>query len=225
MSAGPVISLSDPTELGVFLVNRGTGAGNAGQAFCQACAGRCGGVLWVPCLVGGDRRGPGIVITDGVGAGQGRQRVAASDRSQALWAVRALRGGLSAGRGGSGGHDEGQGHWQGDRRQLADHGVVAGDGGARRELVSSSSALPVRVRTKAGWTPVDTQLRLSGGRLSAVALPDDSVSFSAGGTSAAAEISDGAASLALWWPGTLPARWCRGHRRPTTTCFREWTCS
>jgi hypothetical protein len=72
-------------------------------------------------------------------------------------------------------------------------------------LVAASSAAPVRVRTRAGWTPVDTRLRLSGGRLAPRAVPGDSVSFSAGGSSPAAEVSAGASSLGLSWPGRLPA--------------------
>jgi hypothetical protein len=72
-------------------------------------------------------------------------------------------------------------------------------------LVASTNILPVRVKTNAGWVPVDTRLRLSGGRLAAVAVPGDTVSFSAGGTSVAARISDGKSSLGLFWPGTLPA--------------------
>ena len=72
-------------------------------------------------------------------------------------------------------------------------------------LEASSSVLPVRVRARGGWVPVDTRLRLAGGRLSPGEVPGDSVSFSAGGTSAAAEVSQGASSLSLSWPGSLPA--------------------
>jgi len=71
-------------------------------------------------------------------------------------------------------------------------------------LAAASNVLPVRVRARASWVPVDTRLRLSGDRLAPMAVPGDSVSFSAGGSAAAAEISDGGAGLNLWWPGTLP---------------------
>ena len=72
-------------------------------------------------------------------------------------------------------------------------------------LESSSSVLPVRVRTRTGWVPVDTRLRLAGGRLVPAVVPGDSVSFSAGGTSPAAVVSDGTSSVSLSWPGSLPA--------------------
>jgi hypothetical protein len=72
-------------------------------------------------------------------------------------------------------------------------------------LVGSSSVLPVRVRAKSGWVLVDTRLRRSAaGRLAAAALPGDTVSFSRGGTGAAAELSTPSARLELWWPGALP---------------------
>ncbi len=71
-------------------------------------------------------------------------------------------------------------------------------------LVGSSSVLPVRVRAKSGWVPVDTRLRRSAtGRLAAAAVPGDTVSFSRGGSGAAAELSTPGARLDLWWPGPL----------------------
>jgi hypothetical protein len=72
------------------------------------------------------------------------------------------------------------------------------------QLVAASNAAPVRVRTRAGWVAVDTRLRLSGGRLSPAAVPGDSVSFSDGGTSVAAAISQGSSTVSLSWPGRLP---------------------
>jgi hypothetical protein len=68
-----------------------------------------------------------------------------------------------------------------------------------------SYVLPVRVKAGAGWVPVSTTLRLSGGRLSPVAIPGDAVSFSPGGAGPMAVITSGVSRLALSWPGTLPA--------------------
>ncbi|HEV3379550.1 MAG TPA: hypothetical protein VG142_00960 [Trebonia sp.] len=72
-------------------------------------------------------------------------------------------------------------------------------------LVADQNVLPVRVRSGKSWTPVSTKLaRTSSGRLAAVALPGDSVSFSPGGTGPMAVLASGGSSLSLWWPGSLP---------------------
>lgn len=73
-----------------------------------------------------------------------------------------------------------------------------------------SYALPVRVRHGGRWVPVDTSLRSSGSRLAPVAVPGDSVSFSAGGTGPMVVIATGSARLEFWWPGVLPAPQVRG---------------
>ena len=66
--------------------------------------------------------------------------------------------------------------------------------------------LPVRVRSGASWTPVSTALRRSSdGSLSAAAVPGDAVSFSGGGAGAMATLAADGSSLALRWPGRLPA--------------------
>ncbi len=66
--------------------------------------------------------------------------------------------------------------------------------------------LPVRVQQGAIWVPVDTTLHVeAGGQLEPVAIPGDTVAFSAGGTGPAAVISTAGTQLALTWPGTLPA--------------------
>jgi hypothetical protein len=66
--------------------------------------------------------------------------------------------------------------------------------------------LPVRVQQDATWVPVDTTLRIgAGGQLEPVAIPGDTVAFSAGGTGPAAVISAAGTQLALTWPGALPA--------------------
>jgi hypothetical protein len=72
-------------------------------------------------------------------------------------------------------------------------------------LTLSEYTLPVRVRRGTGWVPVNTALTRSGGGLSPSAVPGDTVTFSAGGTGPLAEISAGGTSLALRWPGALPA--------------------
>jgi hypothetical protein len=69
----------------------------------------------------------------------------------------------------------------------------------------TSYPLPVRVLQNGQWVPVSTDLRPIGGMLGAPALPGDTVRFSAGGSGPMAVIEAGSASLALWWPGTLPA--------------------
>jgi hypothetical protein len=71
-------------------------------------------------------------------------------------------------------------------------------------LTGSSSVLPVRVWTATGWVPVNTRLRFTAGRWAPVAVPGDSVSFSAGGTGPAVEISTGHSSVRLWWARRLP---------------------
>jgi hypothetical protein len=73
-------------------------------------------------------------------------------------------------------------------------------------LAVRESVLPQRVRSGSGWTPVDTTLRRGhDGSLSATALPGDTVTFSGGGTGAAASVSASGTSLGLTWPGSLPA--------------------
>jgi hypothetical protein len=66
--------------------------------------------------------------------------------------------------------------------------------------------LPVRVKSGRTWVPVSTALRrVAGGRLAPRAIPNDEVTFSAGGTGPAAVISADGTRLALWWPDPLPA--------------------
>src|SRR5216683_1717576 len=64
--------------------------------------------------------------------------------------------------------------------------------------------LPVRVRRGPGWVPVDTSLRRGGGSLSPVAVPQDTVAFSGGGTGPLVSITAAGTRLALSWPGRLP---------------------
>jgi hypothetical protein len=72
------------------------------------------------------------------------------------------------------------------------------------ELSAQQNVLPVRVKRGADWLAVSTRLVSSGGRLSPGAVPGDTVSFSAGGTSPLAEIGVSGTSLSLWWPERLP---------------------
>jgi hypothetical protein len=66
--------------------------------------------------------------------------------------------------------------------------------------------LPVRVRQGRGWVPVDTRLvHGPGGWLVPAAVPRDEVAFSGGGAGPLAVISVPGSSLALRWPGSLPA--------------------
>ncbi|MFD0774577.1 LamG domain-containing protein, partial [Streptomonospora algeriensis] len=67
------------------------------------------------------------------------------------------------------------------------------------------SPVPQRVRTEAGWAPIDTDLVPTGdGTLSTKATPAQLV-FSGGGDSAAmVEVGLGSKSVSLDWPGTLP---------------------
>jgi hypothetical protein len=68
------------------------------------------------------------------------------------------------------------------------------------------NVLPVRVREHDRWAAVDTRLaRTAGGMLAPAAIPGDAVAFSPGGAGPMAVISAKGASLALWWPGRLPA--------------------
>jgi hypothetical protein len=71
------------------------------------------------------------------------------------------------------------------------------------QLSLTESVLPVRVRRGRGWVPVDTSLRLSGGRLAPTAVPG-SMSFSDGGERSLAVLGSPGTSVALTWPGQLP---------------------
>ena len=74
------------------------------------------------------------------------------------------------------------------------------------QLSLAEYVLPVRVRRGSGWTPVSTTLRRKvNGSVSPAAVPADTVTFSGGGTGAMATLAEGATSLALRWPGRLPA--------------------
>jgi hypothetical protein len=82
--------------------------------------------------------------------------------------------------------------------------AVTAEPGGQLKLVENS--VPVRVRRPGGWAPVSTTLRRTGdGRWAAAAVPADTISFSGGGTGPAAVIGAGRTSLALSWPGRLPA--------------------
>jgi hypothetical protein len=66
--------------------------------------------------------------------------------------------------------------------------------------------LPARVRGGSGWVPVSTRLRRdANGSLSPVAVPGDTVVISGGGSAPLARLSADGTSLALSWPGRLPA--------------------
>jgi hypothetical protein len=73
-------------------------------------------------------------------------------------------------------------------------------------LSLSEYVLPVRVRRGAGWVPVSTTLRRNAdGSLSPAAVPGDQVSFSGGGSAPMATLAADGTSVALRWPGSLPA--------------------
>jgi hypothetical protein len=70
----------------------------------------------------------------------------------------------------------------------------------------TENVLPVRVRRGGGWVAVSTDLlRNADGSLSPAAVPGDAVRFSGGGSGPLASISAAGTSLALSWPGLLPA--------------------
>ena len=70
----------------------------------------------------------------------------------------------------------------------------------------TENVLPVRVRRGGGWVAVNTALRRNAdGSLSPAAVPGDAVRFSGGGSGPLASISAAGTSLALSWPGQLPA--------------------
>jgi hypothetical protein len=69
----------------------------------------------------------------------------------------------------------------------------------------TGNVLPVRVHRGAGWVPVDTSLRRNADGSLSPAVPGDRVRLSGGGTGPLARISAGGTSLALSWPGRLPA--------------------
>jgi hypothetical protein len=71
--------------------------------------------------------------------------------------------------------------------------------------VATDNVLPVRVHSGGRWVPVNTSLRRVGAGFAPTAIPGDTVTFSRGGTGPMAVISASGTSLALSWPGTLPA--------------------
>ncbi|MFI6477124.1 LamG-like jellyroll fold domain-containing protein [Nonomuraea sp. NPDC050663] len=72
-------------------------------------------------------------------------------------------------------------------------------------FVLEQSARPIRVRQDSRWTAVDTTLRaMPDGSLAPVAAAVD-LRFSGGGQSPMATVSRGAKSIAVAWPGPLPA--------------------
>lgn len=80
--------------------------------------------------------------------------------------------------------------------------VANPDGG----FTIQENVLPVRVTQGSTWVPVSTTLHHDAdGSLSPSAVPSDRVSFSGGGGTALATISADGTSLALSWPGRLPA--------------------
>ncbi len=73
-------------------------------------------------------------------------------------------------------------------------------------VILREHTLPVRVREGSRWVPVNTALRKDAdGPLSPQAVPGGAVRFSGGGNGPLAVISAGGTSLALSWPGRLPA--------------------
>lgn len=71
-------------------------------------------------------------------------------------------------------------------------------------LSLTESVLPTRVKQEGRWVPVDTSLRVSGGRLVPVAVPQ-SLSLSDGGSAMLATLGSSGRSVSVSWPSALPA--------------------
>ncbi|GAA2000183.1 LamG domain-containing protein [Nocardiopsis rhodophaea] len=67
------------------------------------------------------------------------------------------------------------------------------------------SAVPERVRTAEGWTPVDTTLATTGSGMVRPKASSAEVEFSGGGDAPMARVGLGSKAVELDWPGELPA--------------------
>ncbi|MCH5676737.1 VCBS repeat-containing protein [Streptomyces gilvus] len=83
-------------------------------------------------------------------------------------------------------------------------------------LRQTQHTLPVRVKREGVWTPVDTTLAETAGRVSPKAAPGR-VTFSAGGDDRLVTLTDQGGELTLTWPASLPVPVLDG---PTAT-YRE----
>ncbi|MFF0386617.1 FG-GAP repeat domain-containing protein [Streptomyces sp. NPDC004286] len=70
-------------------------------------------------------------------------------------------------------------------------------------LRHTQHSIPVRVKREGAWTPVDTTLTETGGRVAPRATPGR-VSFSAGGDTSLVTLADRGGKLSLTWPEPLP---------------------
>ncbi|MGV9791374.1 FG-GAP repeat domain-containing protein [Streptomyces sp. NPDC003435] len=70
-------------------------------------------------------------------------------------------------------------------------------------LRHTQHSIPVRVKREGAWTPVDTTLTETGGRITPRATPGR-VSFSAGGDTSLVTLADRGGELSLTWPEPLP---------------------
>ncbi|MTD56100.1 hypothetical protein [Amycolatopsis pithecellobii] len=88
-----------------------------------------------------------------------------------------------------------------------------------RSFTLTSNRVPVRAQKNGTWVPIDTTLHANPDGTLAPAATTENVTFSSGGASPLVTLTNGAASLSLSWPTSLPTPQVSG---PTATYPGVW---